>query len=158
SSRSALFSSEITLGFPFIAPQSLQERLKKSNGKADVEVRTLPNWDQAQGTPFFASFATSGVFRILWLAELRVQFAEQPGIVRQRTLQNFRLLLRRRPVFRFDGFGEPGQFEVSVSKSRAVENVLEPGTAGNALRIEPVALDLHHAVIQSESEFRIDRA
>jgi hypothetical protein len=45
-----------------------------------------------------------------------------------------------------------------VSEAGAIENVFEPGTAGDAIGIEPVAFDLHGAVIGSGGELGIDCA
>ena len=37
---------------------------------------------------------------------------------------------------------------MSVGETRAIENMFEPWAPWDAVRVEPVALDLHHAVIQ----------
>ncbi len=66
--------------------------------------------------------------------------------------------LRYWPVLFFYGFGQARQFQVGISEAGAVEDVFEPGAAGDAVGIEPVALDLHHAVVQGEGEFGIDLA
>src|ERR1700733_258322 len=45
-----------------------------------------------------------------------------------------------------------------VGKSCSVEDVLEPGASGDAVGVEPVALELHHAVVQRRSLLRIELA
>ena len=79
-------------------------------------------------------------------------------VLLQSLLKDFRLLLCCRPVLFFHGFGEARQFQMGISKSCAVEDVLEPGASGDAVGVEPVALELHHAVVQSRCLLGIDLA
>lgn len=66
------------------------------------------------------------------------------------------LLFGYGPVLLFDGFGEPGEFEVGVGVAGAVEDVLEPGAPGDAVGVKPVALELHHAVVEGRGKLRVD--
>ena len=45
-----------------------------------------------------------------------------------------------------------------VGESGSVEDVLEPGATGDAIGVEPVALDLHHAVVEGRGELRVQFA
>jgi len=45
---------------------------------------------------------------------------------------------------------------VGVGEAGAVEDVFKPGAAGDAVGVKPVALDLHHAAVESGREFGID--
>jgi len=47
---------------------------------------------------------------------------------------------------------------VGVGESGAVEDVFEPGAARDAVGVEPVAFELHHAVVQGGGELGIDGA
>src|SRR5258707_4665501 len=49
------------------------------------------------------------------------------------------------PILLLDRFREPWQFQMSVGETGAVKNVFEPGPAGDAVRIEPVAFDFHRS-------------
>ena len=73
-------------------------------------------------------------------------------------LQNVGLLFGSGPILLFHGLGQAGQFQVRVGEAGAVENVFEPGASGNAVGVEPVALDLHHAVVQLQRNLGIRRA
>ena len=60
----------------------------------------------------------------------RVQVVQEFGVFLQRTRKDFRLLLRGCPILFFHCLGQTWQFQVSVGKSRAVEDVFEPGLPG----------------------------
>src|SRR5580658_29547 len=81
------------------------------------------------------------------LVEAGVEFVDQFRVVSQRLAQNFCLLFGGRPVLFFDRFRQSWQLKVCVVDARAVEDVFEPWSAGNAVRVHPVAFDLHSAVI-----------
>ncbi len=87
-----------------------------------------------------------------------IQLFEQIDIVRQRALKNRSLLTSSLPISSFDGFCQTGQFEMCIGETRAVEDVLEPWPAGDSVGIEPVALDLHHSVVDRVREFGIKLA
>ena len=94
----------------------------------------------------------------LFLAQSCIQFIQQFCVGFERALQNPGLLLGGWPVLPLDRFGQAGQFQMRVGEAGAVEDVFESGTAGDAVGIEPVALDLHHTVIERLGEFGIDLA
>ena len=53
---------------------------------------------------------------------------------------------------------KPAEFQMSVGVTRSIENMFEPWTPRNAVGVEPVALDLHHAAIQFCGDFGFDGA
>ena len=87
-----------------------------------------------------------------------VQLLQQLRVVMYCAFEDFGLLLRCGPVLFLDCFGETGKFQMCVSESGAVEDVFEPWTSGDAIGVEPVAFDLHHAVIQGGGELGIEGA
>src|SRR5450755_4738088 len=91
-------------------------------------------------------------------AELCPCFAQERGIACQCALQNPGLMPSLFPVALLDGFGEPWKLQMTVSETRRVERVLEPGTPGEALGICPIGFHLHDGLVHSRRKAGIGRA
>ena len=81
------------------------------------------------------------------LGEFGAYDAQQRSVLSQRVLNNFALLSGGFPVASLYRFSQARQLEVRVRVPRRVQDMLEPGTAGNALRVQPIRLHLHDVPI-----------
>src|SRR5215813_13977489 len=73
-------------------------------------------------------------------------------------LENISLLFCSRPILLLDSLGKPRELKVRIGVTRAIKNVLEPRASGDAVRVEPVALDLHQALVESGGESLVEGA
>src|SRR5215470_15650945 len=71
-------------------------------------------------------------------------------------LENISLLFCSRPILLLDSLGKPRELKVRIGVTRAIKNVLEPRASGDAVRVEPVALDLHQALVESGGESPVE--
>ena len=52
------------------------------------------------------------------------------------------------PVLGFDGFGEAREFQVGVGVAGGIEQVFEPGAAGDAFGMQPVGFDFQDLLVE----------
>src|ERR1700684_633842 len=76
-------------------------------------------------------------------SEFLVDLLQQRCIFFELRFEDFFLLIGALPVAGLGSFGEARQFEMRVRVTSRIQRMFEPGAAGNAVWVAPVALDLH---------------